>query len=196
MSQPAADVRESGAASAGSAPGIVNVANGLTLARLLMVPFLVCFLVAGTSADRWIAFLVFVLASLTDLADGKLARRRGLVTDFGKMADPIADKALTGAALISLSCLGELTWWVTIVILARELAVTGLRFWVIRRGVIAATRGGKLKTVLQIVAISLYILPGPLGAARVAFMAAAVAATLVTGVDYLMRAVRLRRAVP
>jgi CDP-diacylglycerol---glycerol-3-phosphate 3-phosphatidyltransferase len=196
VSQPAAGVQETEAAPAGPAAGIVNVANGLTAARLIMVPFFVCFLLAGTGAARWTAFGVFLLASVTDLADGRLARRRGLVTDFGKMADPIADKALTGAALLSLSCLGELAWWVTIVILCRELAVTGLRFWVIRRGVIAATRGGKLKTVLQIVAISLYILPGPLGLARAPFMAAAVAATLVTGVDYLMRAIRLRRAVP
>ena len=95
------------------------------------------------------------------LSPGRLARRRGLITDFGKIADPIADKALTGAALVTLSALGELAWWVTVVILAREISVTLLRFWVIRRGVIAASRGGKLKTLLQVVAIALYVLPGP-----------------------------------
>ena len=82
-----------------------------------------------------------------------------LITDFGKIADPIADKALTGSALITLSYLGELPWWVTAVIVVREVAVTGLRFWVIRRGVIAASRGGKAKTMLQVIAISLYVLP-------------------------------------
>src|SRR6266568_4460115 len=89
----------------------------------------------------------------------QLARRRGMITDFGKIADPIADKALTGSALITLSALGDLPWWVTGVILVREVGVTVLRFWVIRHGVIAASRGGKIKTVLQIVAIGLYILP-------------------------------------
>src|SRR5581483_9899747 len=98
-------------------------------------------------------------ASLTDLLDGRLARSRDLVTDFGKIADPVADKALTGAALISLSAVGDLPWWVTVLIMVRELGVTGLRFWVIRRGVIAASRGGKLKTLLQVIAVSLYIVP-------------------------------------
>ena len=106
---------------------------------------------------------MFGVASVTDLLDGRLARSRGLITDFGKIADPIADKALTGSALVTLSVLGELPWWVTAVILVREIAVTALRFWVIRRGVIAASRGGKLKTLLQVIAIALYVLPGPLG---------------------------------
>ena len=140
--------------------------------------------------------MVFGVASLTDLLDGELARRRGLITDFGKIADPIADKALTGSALVTLSVMGELWWLTTAVILFRELAVTGLRFWVIRRGVIAASRGGKAKTLLQVIAIGLYILPGPSGVARGLVMAVAVAVTLVTGADYAARAVRLRRAVP
>jgi len=135
------------------------------------------------------------VASVTDLLDGELARRLGLITDFGKIADPIADKALTGSALITLSYLGELAWWVTAVIVVREVAVTGLRFWVIRRGVIAASRGGKIKTMLQIVAISLYVLPLHLSLAREIVMGLAVAVTLGTGVDYVARAIRLRRAV-
>jgi CDP-diacylglycerol---glycerol-3-phosphate 3-phosphatidyltransferase len=185
----------SGAGAAGAAPGIVNVANALTVARLVLVPVFVWFLLAGGTADRTIAFVAFAVASVTDLLDGELARRRGLITDFGKIADPIADKALTGSALITLSSLGELPWWVTVVIVGRELAVTGLRFWVIRKGVIAASRGGKIKTLLQIVAISLYVLPIHVTLVREVFMGAAVAVTLVTGGDYVARAVRLRRAV-
>ncbi|HEY7146358.1 MAG TPA: CDP-diacylglycerol--glycerol-3-phosphate 3-phosphatidyltransferase [Streptosporangiaceae bacterium] len=177
-------------------PSLVNIANGLTVGRLVLVPVFVILLLPGGTGWRIAAFVVFAVASLTDLLDGELARRRGLITDFGKIADPIADKALTGSALVSLSLLGELSWWVTGIILFRELAVTGLRFWVIRRGVIAASRGGKAKTLLQVLAISLYILPGPPPEIRATVMAAAVAVTVVTGADYVLRAVRLRRSVP
>jgi CDP-diacylglycerol--glycerol-3-phosphate 3-phosphatidyltransferase len=164
--------------------------------RLALVPVFVACLLAGGTGWRVAAFVVFAVASVTDLLDGRLARSRGLITDFGKIADPIADKALTGAALVTLSALGELAWWVTVVILAREISVTLLRFWVIRRGVIAASRGGKLKTLLQVVAIALYVLPGPPAAVREVVMAAAVAVTVVTGVDYGARAVRLHRRPP
>jgi CDP-diacylglycerol--glycerol-3-phosphate 3-phosphatidyltransferase len=177
-------------------PRLVNIANVLTVSRLVLVPVFVLLLVTGGSGWRIAAFAAFGVASATDLLDGELARRRGLITDFGKIADPIADKALTGSALVTLSFLGELPWWVTGVILFRELGVTILRFWVIRRGVIAASRGGKIKTMLQIIAISLYILPGPLAVPRVIVMAAAVAVTVITGADYVARAVRLRRSVP
>ncbi len=179
-----------------SPPGLVNVANGLTMLRLVLVPVFVVLLLSGGTAGRVAAFAVFAVASITDLLDGELARRRGLITDFGKIADPIADKALTGSALVTLSFLGELSWWVTGIILLRELIVTGLRFWVIRRGVIAASRGGKIKTMLQIIAISLYVLPWHLGVIRAVIMAAAVVVTVVTGVDYAARAVRLHHAVP
>jgi CDP-diacylglycerol--glycerol-3-phosphate 3-phosphatidyltransferase len=181
---------------AGSAPppGLVNLANALTVVRLILVPVVVAFLLAGGTGWRVAAFFAFGIASLTDLLDGRIARSRGLITDFGKIADPIADKALTGGALVTLSALGWLAWWVTVVILAREIAVTGLRFWVIRRDVIAASRGGKLKTMLQVVAISLYILPGLPDWVRMVVMAAAVVATLATGGDYAMRAVKLRRS--
>jgi CDP-diacylglycerol---glycerol-3-phosphate 3-phosphatidyltransferase len=183
-------------AAAVAAPRLLNVANALTVARLLLVPVCVGFLAAGGTGDRYIAFAAFGVASMTDLADGELARRRNLITDFGKIADPIADKALTGSALVTLSVLGELAWWVTIVIVARELAVTALRFWVIRRGVIAASRGGKIKTLLQVIAISLYILPWPIPVERQVLMGAAVVVTLATGVDYTVRAIQLHRAVP
>jgi CDP-diacylglycerol---glycerol-3-phosphate 3-phosphatidyltransferase len=176
-------------------PGLVNIANELTVLRLVLVPVFVWFLLEGGTYGRSVAFLAFAVASVTDYLDGELARRRGLITDFGKIADPIADKALTGAALITLSYLGELAWWVTAVIVIREVVVTLLRFWVIRHGVIAASRGGKLKTLLQIIAISLYVLPGHFDVVREVVMGAAVVVTLVTGVDYVMRAIRLRKAV-
>lgn len=172
--------------------GLFNIANWLTVGRIVLVPVVVAGLMAGGTAWRMVALAAFCVASVTDFLDGRLARSRGLVTDFGKIADPVADKALTGAALITLSALGELAWWVTAVIMVRELGVTALRFWVIRRGVIAASRGGKLKTLLQIIAICLYMIPWTPGVFRDLVMAAAVIATVVTGVDYLLRALRLR----
>ena len=175
------------------APGLVNLPNALTVLRLVLVPVVVVCLLAGGPAWRVAAFLAFGVASVTDLLDGKIARSRGLVTDFGKIADPIADKALTGAALATMSYLGWLPWWVTCVILVREVGVTVLRFWVIRHGVIPASRGGKLKTLLQVLAISLYMLPGPPQWLREVVMAIAVVVTLVTGADYVVRAARLRR---
>lgn len=177
---------------------LVNLPNALTVLRLAMVPvFAVLLLREGGQDDmgRWLAASLFVLAIATDWYDGMIARRTGQVTEFGKLADPLADKALTGMALIGLSVLGSLPWWVTVVILARELGVTLLRVWVIRHGVIAASRGGKLKTVAQSLAIFLYILPlsGLLASARWWVMAAALLLTVVTGIDYVYRAVRLRR---
>ncbi|MGB8651337.1 MAG: CDP-diacylglycerol--glycerol-3-phosphate 3-phosphatidyltransferase [Mycobacteriales bacterium] len=175
-----------------------NIANALTVFRLLLVPLFVLALFAEGGHDhawRWAAWAVFALASYTDRVDGQLARSRNLVTAFGKLADPIADKALMGAALIGLSLLGDLSWWITAVVLARELGVTLLRFWVIRHGVIPASRGGKLKTLLQGVAIGLYILPltGWLATGRAVVMAVAVVVTVVTGVDYVARALTLRQ---
>ena len=195
MSRPdvgAAD--EHGTSDAAAAPGLINIANALTVFRLCLVPVFIVFMLAGGDGWRIAACGIFGLASATDFLDGELARRRGLITDFGKIADPIADKALTGSALVVLSATGELPWWVTGVILFRELAVTGLRFWVISHGVIAASRGGKAKTLLQVIAIALYILPGPFAVVRELVMAAALVVTVVTGVDYAARAVRLRRA--
>jgi len=182
-----------------SETGLWNIANVLTMVRIVLVPVFVGFLLAGGTAGRLAALATFCVASLTDLLDGRLARSRGLVTDFGKIADPVADKALTGTALVCLSALGELPWWVTGLIMFRELGVTGLRFWVLRRGVIAASRGGKLKTLLQVIAICLYVLPATLSPpviVRELFMAAAVVVTVVTGVDYVLQAMRLRRAQP
>ncbi|WP_326837210.1 CDP-diacylglycerol--glycerol-3-phosphate 3-phosphatidyltransferase [Amycolatopsis rhabdoformis] len=177
----------------------LNIANLLTLSRLVLVPLFVLALFAGDGVDttwRLIATGLFAIASATDQVDGWVARKYGLITDFGKIADPIADKALIGAALVGLSVLGELPWWVTIVIAVREIGVTLLRFWVIRHGVIPASRGGKAKTMTQILAIVVYLLPLPDGAdpVRWALMGLAVLLTVVTGVDYLIRALRLRAA--
>lgn len=177
-----------------------NLPNALTVIRLFLVPVFVAVAWVGFERDdqAWQAWaaLIFLAAAITDLLDGELARRTGKVTSFGKIADPIADKALTGTALIVLSWFDLLPWWVTVVIIVREVAVTVLRFWVIRHGVMAASRGGKLKTALQIVAITLYLLPLASGAVIVAqvVMAAAVIVTLLTGVDYALRARALRRA--
>jgi CDP-diacylglycerol--glycerol-3-phosphate 3-phosphatidyltransferase len=175
----------------------VNLANALTLLRLLLVPvFLVVMYADGGHSDgwRWAAWGVFAVAAVTDTIDGRIARARGLVTDFGKIADPIADKALSGAALISLSELGDLPWAVTIVILSREIGVTLLRFWVIRHGVIPASRGGKLKTMLLGFGTGFYILPftGIGHDIAVVLMSGAVVVALVTGADYVMRALKLR----
>ena len=171
--------------------------------RLVLVPVFVAFLVAGGSSGgpavpggaawRIAAFCVFAVASVTDLLDGELARRSGTITDFGKIADPIADKALTGSALITLTLLGDLSGWVTVLILVREVGVTLLRFAVIRYGVISASRGGKVKTLLQMVAIGLYILPVQIGLAKPALMGLALVVTLVTGADYVVKVTRLRR---
>lgn len=180
---------------------VVNIANGLTLLRLLLVPaFVVLLLANGGHSNGWRvwACLAFVAATVTDFIDGDLARSRGLVTDVGKVADPIADKALTGAALIGLSSLGDLPWWVTVVILVREIGVTALRFFVIRHGVIPASRGGKAKTLLQNLAIGLYVLPltGPAASVRFWLLGVAVVVTLATGGDYVARAIHLRRTSP
>ena len=175
-----------------------NLANALTVLRLGMVPVFAVLLLHDNGTDpgwRVAAFVVFAVASVTDRFDGELARRRGLVTDFGKIADPIADKALTGTALVGLSLLGELPWWVTVLVVAREVGVTALRFVVIRHGVMAASRGGKVKTLLQGIAIGLFVLPLSGVAHTIAWvvMVLAVAVTVVTGADYVLRATRLRR---
>jgi CDP-diacylglycerol--glycerol-3-phosphate 3-phosphatidyltransferase len=178
----------------------VNVANALTVLRLVLVPFFVVFLVVSeltSTGWRVAAALAFGVASATDFVDGWIARSFNQITSFGKVLDPIADKALTGSALILLSVYDALPWWATIVILVRELGVTALRFWLIRQahGVLPASRGGKVKTVLQIVAIAWYIWPFPAGLAAVGpwIMAAAVVATVVTGADYVAGALRARR---
>ncbi len=174
-----------------------NLANLLTMSRMVLVPVFVLALFAqggGDPAWRVTAAVIFGVASLTDRLDGDLARRRGLITKFGTIADPIADKALIGAALVALSVLGELVWWITVLIVVRELGITALRFWVLRYGVIPASRGGKVKAFAQAVAIEFYVLPLPavVHPVRWAAMGIAVLLTAITGVDYIVRALRLR----
>jgi CDP-diacylglycerol--glycerol-3-phosphate 3-phosphatidyltransferase len=189
-------------------PSNWNLPNALTTLRIVMVPFFGWVLLTddgGSVLWRCVAWALFCLAMITDKVDGDIARSRNLVTNFGKIADPIADKALTGMAFVGLSIIGELWWWVTVLVLVREWGITLLRLWVIRHGVMAAGRGGKLKTVLQTVALGLFILPirllqddwGVAGDAlwglAVALMVAAVTVTLVTGVDYVVKALTVRR---
>ncbi len=184
-----------------------NVPNALTALRIVLVPLFAWMLLAHPGEPGWRVLTagVFTLAIMTDSLDGYLARKHNLVTRFGKLADPIADKALTGTALICLSVIGELWWWVTIVILVREWGITVMRFAMLRYGVMAAGRGGKIKTFVQAIAIILYLLPlGSLATwspvlATVAtwtamvVMLAAVLLTVVSGQDYVREAIRLRR---
>jgi CDP-diacylglycerol---glycerol-3-phosphate 3-phosphatidyltransferase len=174
--------------------------NLITVIRLLLVPVFVLSLMSWECCEagpRWLTAAIFLFASATDLLDGSLARRRNEVSSFGIIADPIADKALTGAALIGLSVLGELAWWITIAILIREIGITVLRFWIMRVGIIAAGRGGKTKTALQMTAITLYLLmlPSPLNVLSEIVMLAAVAMTVATGVHYIVQAVKMHREI-
>lgn len=187
------------------APSAWNIANALTICRILLVPVYGWLLVAGgeTVHLRLWAATVLAVATATDRLDGEVARRRSLVTNLGKIADPIADKTLMGMAFVGLSILGELPWWVTIVVLVREWGVTVLRFFVIRHGVMPAGRGGKVKTALQFFGLLLYTLPlwsfpgaqGWTWVARVV-LGLAVVVTVVTGLDIAVKAVRLRRTSP
>jgi CDP-diacylglycerol--glycerol-3-phosphate 3-phosphatidyltransferase len=191
-------------ARAGETPASTgNVANIITVVRIFMAPAFIWLLLADEREFgplRYLAAGLFVLAIVTDSVDGLLARRQNLVTDFGKILDPIADKVLIGGALVALSLLGELPWWVTIVILVRELGITAFRFAVLRSRVIPASRGGKIKTIIQAVAISFALVPlwDVLGdwmhIVNTVLMTAAVLATLATGADYLYRAWRENRA--
>lgn len=189
--------------SAAAAPSVWNLPNALTMLRLLLVPVFAVLLAQDTVASRVGACVVFVLAALTDRWDGQIARKRGLITTFGTMADTIADKVLVGAALVLLSWLGEVPWWVTIVLLVREIGITVLKVVLVRRHVIAPSRGGKLKAVLQMVALSILVVDwvGLLGnrvggwvqLLGLVILYAATAIAVVTAVDYLVKASRIAR---
>jgi CDP-diacylglycerol--glycerol-3-phosphate 3-phosphatidyltransferase len=178
-----------------------NIANALTVLRLALVPVFAWFLLhdgGDSTSHRLLAAGVFVVATATDRVDGDIARAKGLVTDFGTVSDPIADKALMGMALVGLSMIGLLPWWVSAVVVVREVGITALRFVVIRHGVMPASRGGKVKTALQAVAILLYVLPlsGLWHTIAAVVMASAVVVTVATGVDYVLRAHTLRNTSP
>ena len=177
--------------------------NAITVVRIVAAPVFLWMLLADSGADgalRWWAAVVFVVAIATDGIDGYLARKYQIVTDLGKILDPIADKALTGLAFVGLSILGELPWWITVVVLVREVGITVYRFAVISDHVLAAAWMGKLKTVAQAVALTLALLPlwTLLGEwiiwVNVVTMVIAVGLTLASGVDYLISEIRGRRA--
>lgn len=177
-----------------------NVPNVLTVIRIILVPVYVVLMFMGPDDFTWRlwATIVFVLAMLTDVADGNIARKYNLVTDFGKLWDPVADKALTGAAFVSLSILGELPWFFTVLILLREWGITWVRAAIAKYGIMAANKGGKAKTLTQTFALILFslnlaFLPGPLQVVAWALMWAALLLTVVTGLDYLRHAWLIRQ---
>ncbi|RMB58932.1 CDP-diacylglycerol--glycerol-3-phosphate 3-phosphatidyltransferase [Tessaracoccus antarcticus] len=181
-------------------PSNLNVPNALTVLRIILVPVFLVVLFTHPENPGWrvAATAVFVVAILTDLADGHIARKYNLVTDFGKLWDPVADKALTGAAFVSLGILGELNWVIIVLILVREWGITWLRAAIAKYGIMAANRGGKLKTVTQSVALAIYLLglenlPVWLQVIAQVIMWAALVLTLLTGADYIRSALKIRR---
>ena len=195
-----------GNAPASAAPSNWNAPNIITGARIVATPFFLWMLLADGGADgpwRWASAVFFVLAIATDAWDGHIARSRGLITDLGKLLDPIADKFLTGAALVGLSILAELPWWVTILILVREIGITVHRLLVAHDVVLAAAWAGKLKTVAQSVAITLALLPlaavvGPAAPVvvwvNIITMTIAFVLTMYSGIDYVVGYLRARRS--
>ena len=188
-------------------PSQVNLPNALTVLRLLLVPIFLWLLLENTDSSRWWALGVFVVAAYTDHLDGKLARSRNLITNFGKLADPIADKFLTLGAFVGLSILGESTWlwWFTIIVAVREIGITILREVLRRKGVVvAASSGGKLKTVLQMALIILLLPPRTtflsgvgLEVVTIVILVVAVAALIVTvwsGLQYVIGAAKSSEA--
>ncbi len=172
-----------------------NLPNSLTIFRIAALPFCAYALFKGGGDDtnwRIIAFILFFIVGLSDILDGKIARDRNQITEFGKLLDPIADKAMLATATVGASMLGLLSWWITGIFLIREVAVTILRFSVIKAGVIPASRGGKLKTFFQNFGVGFYILPLPdaLFLPRDIFMGIAIYLTIATGVDYFRRVLK------
>lgn len=174
----------------------MNLPNLITTSRIALAPLFVAVLFAfptPNAHERWIAVALFVLAAATDGVDGAIARKRNQVTDLGKLLDPIADKVLIGGALVALSVLGQVPWWVTSLILVREVGITIYRLAVIKDRVIAASGGGKLKTVLQSIVVGLYLSPLagylPLfNYLQVPLLYVALILTLVSGIEYLLAA--------
>ena len=180
-----------------------NLPNAITVVRILLAPVFIWMLLADDGQDgalRWAAAILFIVAIATDWVDGAIARKHGLITDLGKLLDPIADKVLTGGALVALSILGELPWWVTIVVLVREIGITVHRMIVATDHVVAAAWMGKLKTVAQSIAISLALLPFDVLFGEWVFwvngitMTIAVLLTVASGIDYVLTEVKARRS--
>ncbi len=169
----------------------MNLPNKLTVFRVLLIPFFVVFLLVPIfgEADKWIALTIFVIASLTDLADGKIARKYNLVTDFGKFMDPLADKLLVCSAMICLIELGRIPSWIVVVIIAREFIISGFRLIAVEKGrVIAASYWGKFKTTFQMIMVVLMIANiGQLQVVTTIIMYIALVLTIVSLVDYLIK---------
>lgn len=173
-----------------------NPANALTLLRVLLVPVIAWLLTLSGDTARWWAFGIFVFAACTDSIDGWLARRMLGATRWGQLADPAADKVLIVGSLAVLAAIGELPWWAVGVIVVREVAVTVQRTWLVRRDVVMpASIWGKVKTVSQIVAVTLYLLPPAPGVLPLTALWIAVALTVVSGVEYAVRGERRARGV-
>lgn len=174
----------------------MNLPNAVTLARIALAPVFIWVLLMfpNTAAhERWIAVALFVIASATDGVDGALARSRNQVTDLGKLLDPIADKVLIGGALVTLSLLGQIDWWITVVILVREIGITIFRLAVVKDRVIPASGGGKLKTIMQSVAVGFYLSPlagywAPIGLLQSGILYFAMILTVISGAEYLVAA--------
>ena len=179
---------------------LLNIANVLTVIRIVFIPVFVWLLLRNggeSAASRWLALLMFIALMVTDFVDGRLARSRNLITDFGKIADPSADKALMISALVGLNIIGHLWWWVTCLIVIREIGITLWRMAMLHRGlVVPASKGGKLKTALQSLAVSLFLMPLPGWTDWLTgiVMAAAVIVTVVTGIQYLLDSRQSRAA--
>ena len=177
----------------------MNLPNALTIARILALPFCAwaLFKNGGNDSDwQIIAWCMFFVVGMTDVLDGRIARKRNQISSFGTLVDPIADKAFIATALIGLSILEKMPWWVTIVILAREIGVTLLRFAVIKRGIIAASKGGKIKSLLQNFSVGFYILPLPesLFLPRDILLGIAIASTITSGYQYLRDVIKSGRS--
>ena len=179
-----------------------NIPNAITMARILAVPFFIWSLVSvsdNESPYRWFSVLIFIVIMASDGIDGAIARKKGLVTNLGKLLDPIADKALLGGALVTLSILGEVSWWVTVSILVRELGITVYRLVVVNQKVIAASSGGKLKTIFQGVMVGFVVSPltawFPYEWYRIfegSLVALSVILTVYSGLQYVVAAIRAR----
>jgi CDP-diacylglycerol---glycerol-3-phosphate 3-phosphatidyltransferase len=182
-----------------------NIANIITAIRILVAPVFLWMVFIDGGEDgvwRWVAALLFIAAIATDGIDGALARQRNLVTTSGILLDPIADKVLIGGALVALALVSDLPWWVVVVIMTREIGITLLRFFVLANRVIPASRGGKLKTILQAITVSSWLVPtwvllgDWVGVLNWVLMGLVIVITLVTGVDYLVKAFRAPESTP
>ena len=170
--------------------------NWLTIIRIFLIPSGV-WAIFHDSSDRWqiIAFSIYFILAMTDVVDGRWARKSGKVSALGAFLDPVADKVLIGSAMISLAILDRFSWWIFAIIAVRELGITAFRLLVIRDGVIPASKGGKIKTLMQNIGIGLYILPLPdvLEPLRITVIGLAVLLTVVTGVDYIVQWYRAKK---